>query len=513
MSVNLTRRLTIGAFGALVVAPLFALRLHEAEPGLLYPDGYQYLLMAKGIAAHGRPLLTLGSDGDTLLPSADAAAKPLYPAIVALFHAFGLTWVVAARIVTGLAAACTVVLSGLLARRVTASWLAAAVAAIACVASRELSFWSGFAGPDALGQALALGSALAFLSRRARLGAVLASFAILARPELAVVALAAAAVGISQRELRAATGRAASTVALSVAAVLAILRPPLEAPSAAVVLLASVSAALAATAFVLSTRGRPRLSGSMVTGVFAVIAFTAPLGRGGGGLRHWAQNDWPLVLAGLVGCALAARTARFRPALHAIVLVSALLAFVYALKNPGSDRYLSLLTPLVAVLASFAVASRSQLHYRVVAVGVAVLIAITLILPRLPLRSSDSFTTVAGQLAALDLPALPFVTSAPDAYGVLLPQRSVVVARPGARGLIIADGAQRTYSPSLKLKGQTIATLDPGTGFTRPDGTVDRQPVRIVLGTITGTPVSARRFRERASGDRVDTRRTSASRG
>src|SRR5262249_22151841 len=147
----------------------------QSEPGLLYPDGYQYLLMAKGIAAHGRPLLTLGPGGDTLLPNADAAAKPFYPALVALLHLVGLTWFAAARTVTALAAACTIVLTGLVARRISGSWLAAGIAATACAASRELTFWSGFAGPDALGQALGLASVLAFLDRRPRLGGVLAS--------------------------------------------------------------------------------------------------------------------------------------------------------------------------------------------------------------------------------------------------------------------------------------------------------------------------------------------------
>src|SRR5262249_57686956 len=140
-------------------------------------------------AAHGRPLLTLGPHGDTLLPSADAAPKPLFPAIVALFHLLGLTWFGAAKTVTALAAACTGLLTGLLARRLTGSWLAAVVASSACIASRELTFWSGFAGPDALGEALALGSVLAFLGRRPRVGGVLAALPILARSELALVPL------------------------------------------------------------------------------------------------------------------------------------------------------------------------------------------------------------------------------------------------------------------------------------------------------------------------------------
>jgi hypothetical protein len=139
----------------------------------------------------------------------------------------------------------------------------------------------------------------------------------------------------------------------------------------------------------------------------------------------------------------------------------------------------------VAVLASFATAGRSQVHKRAAALGVAGLIAVTVVLPSLPARSPDEFPTVARQLEGLRLPAVPFVTAAPDAYGVLLSDRSFVVARPGVRGLIIDDGAQRAYAPSLRLVGQTLATLHPDVGFVRPDGVIDRQPVRIVLGTLT----------------------------
>jgi hypothetical protein len=485
MSVETRSRYSIGALSALFLVGVAALRLHEAEPGLLYPDGYQYLLMAKGIAAHGRPLLMLGPHGDTLLPNGDAAAKPLYPAIVALFHGFGLTWLGAARMVTALAATCTALLTGMLARRLSGSWLAAFAAATACIASRELSFWSGFAGPDALGEALALASALALLCRRPRTGGALAALAILARPELALVALAAAGVGLWRSDLRRPTRDAALAGVLTLAVVLAVLRPPIEPPPAAAVLLGALLATLAAAAFAALTREGPPIVRILLGGVVAAIVLVAPLRAGGEGLRLWVQHDWPLLLAGLVGAAVAARSFRLRPALIAVLLAGALLLLVYSVKNPGSDRYLALLTPLVALLASFATSGAARPANRVFAFGVVGLIALTLALPRLPAHSSDQFPTVAAQLQALHLPSLPFVTAAPDAYGVLVPDRSFVVARPGARGLIIADGAERTYAASLRPKGRTLATLDPGGGFVRPDGALDQRPVRIILGTVT----------------------------
>jgi hypothetical protein len=70
-------------------AGALALRLAQHHDALLYPDGYQYLLMARGIAEHFEPTTVLGPGGDTFVPSPDAAAKPVYPLVVAGVHVFG----------------------------------------------------------------------------------------------------------------------------------------------------------------------------------------------------------------------------------------------------------------------------------------------------------------------------------------------------------------------------------------------------------------------------------------
>jgi hypothetical protein len=224
----------------------------------------------------------------------------------------------------------------------------------------------------------------------------------------------------------------------------------------------------------------------LVGGAVVVVALVAALAGRAPGMRHWAQDDWPLLLAGLGGCALAVQTRRLRAALCAFVLAGALLALVYALKNPGADRYLSLLTPLVAVLAGFGVAAPTRAQQRVAVLAVAGLFATTLALGRSPARAPDAFPEVARQLQALNLPPLPIVTAAPDAYGVLLPHRGVRVARPGVNGLIILDGAMRAYDPDLRFTARVLATLDPGAGFVGPDGVIDRRPVRVAIGRVVG---------------------------
>src|SRR5262245_27203812 len=278
------------------IAPLLALRLHQAQPGFLYPDGYQYLLMAKGVAAHGRPFLTLGPGGDTLLPSVDAAAKPLYPALVALVHEVGVGWFDAARLVSAVGAAATVVLAALLARRLTGSWLAAAVAGGGCVASRELAFWGGFAGPDSLGQAFALGSTLALLGRRVRLGAPLAALAVLARPELAVLAVVAAIVGIAFPELRQAALRAGLSFIVVLAAGLTLLRPPIGAPPLGPSVALGALALLTTVVCVIGKRvGTGGVGWLVVGGLLAVVPVAVLLGQAAG-TRRWFHDDWPLLL-------------------------------------------------------------------------------------------------------------------------------------------------------------------------------------------------------------------------
>jgi len=471
------------AIGALV--PFAALRLHQAQPGLLYPDGYQYLLMAKGLAAHGRPFLTLGPGGDTLLPSVDAAAKPLYPALVALLHLLGIGWIAAARLVNAVAAALTVVLAALLARRLTGSWLGAAAAAAGCLVSRELAFWSGFAGPDSLAQALALATALALLSRRPYRGGILAALAVLARPELVLLALSAALVGVALPQLRQSALRSSLAFAIALAALLAVLRPPLAMPAPGILATGIAASALTAACFLILRRGGGRAT-ALAAGVIAAVALTTALTGRSAGIELWARHDWPLLVAGAVGFLVAARTAHRRPAAIGLLLAGTMLALVYWEKNPGSERYPALLTPLLAVLVGFAVVAPPATR-RLMAPATAGLLALGLALGAPAPSGPDAFPTVARELHTLPLRRLPVVTAAPDAYGVLLSRQPVRVARPGARGLIVMDGAQREYSPRLHVAGRVVARLDPGPGFLRPDGTVDRRAVTVVLGTVVAS--------------------------
>ena len=322
---------------AALVPAAVATRALQARGALLYPDGYQYLLMAKGIAAHGRPIVTLGDGGDTWLPSADASVKPLFPALVALLHLLGLPLRLAAEAVTAAAGAAVCVLVGALVARLTGSGRAALAAGVLCVASPALGHWVSFSGPDPLAQALALGAALAFIDRRPALAGVLAGLCVTTRPEYALLVLPLCLLSL----------RFATAACAGVAIVLVAVRPPLALNAAS-----------------------------------ATVAAVAPHG-----FTSLLHSDWPLLVLGAAGLACAPR----RQAVVVVAAASALGA-VYTLKDPGSARYFAALVPLACVAAGYAIARKPG---PLVAAGAA---AFALFLPRAPEPPPDAFRAVAAHL-------------------------------------------------------------------------------------------------------------------
>ena len=402
----------------LALAPTaVATRALQAEGALLYPDGYQYLLMAKGIAAHGRPIVTLGAGGDTWLPNAEASLKPLFPTLVAALHVLGLSLRAAAEVVTAAASAAVCVLVGGVVSRLTGSGRAALAAGLLCVASPALGHWATFSGPDPLAEALALGAALALLHRRPGLAGALGGLCVAARPEYALLVLP-----LSLLSLRFAVAACAG-----VAAILLAVRPPLALNTAA-----------------------------------TTIAAAPP-----DGLATLLRSDWPLLAVAAVGLVLAPRR-------HAVALAAAAsaLALVYTVKDPGSARYFAALAPWACVAAGYAIARRPGVIVATAAAGLA------LFLPRAAEPPAEPFDAVAARLPG----TAPLYTAAPDAYGLML-RRPIRFLRPGARGLILVDAAQRTYEPELVVHGRLVRTIAPRFGFVRPDGSVDAAPARLVRGT------------------------------
>lgn len=469
------------SLGALVTLTLFpaavVVRSLQHHSSLLYPDGYQYLLMARGIVEHLQPTTVLGPGGDTFVPNADAAMKPLFPLAVAVVHAVGVPLVDAAMLVTVAAAAWVVAAVALLVRALSGSTVAGLAAGTLVLASPSVAFWSGFSGPDPLAVALALSAALALVYRRARLGGVLMGLAIATRPEIVLLALAAGVLALRNERDRALLRRAAPATLLTATLVFAVLRTPVAVPDWRLISL--VPAALIALALVM--RASPELlryAGIASLPLVALVVLDRP-----GPSTLWVDDRPLLIVAAVALLVLLCDRGRSSGALVVLTAVL-LLGAVYLVKNPTLGRYFALLLPAAAIVAGLAVAAVPR---RVRAAGVAALAAVAAVSLLEPIpgsRDFDMFPRVAVGLEARLLGGNePLVTAAPDAYGFWLPDHPVKRMRPGMRGAILLDATQRLYEPRLTADGTVVARLD-AVAFSRPDLEIDADPATLVAGRV-----------------------------
>ena len=300
---------------------MFLLRSHSRHAGLVYPDGYQYLLMAKGIATHLAPDGEARRwGGEVFVPSLDAALKPLFPALVALSSVAG-SLRTGADVVTALAAAATVVLTGIVAARLTASRTGGALAALAALTSPIIAYWAGFTGPDTLGGALALATGLALLTGKVRLAGVLGALCISARPEFMIPLLAGGVVGwrhadpgagprrASLRSIHPRRGDRCAAVADG-------------SPPGGVGLLVAAIAATVALLFLAQWAAASRTRALAVAGL--TIAGVAAVGVSGRvpALDAIWHEGWPLLV--LAACGLLLACARVHPAAALTLLASVL---------------------------------------------------------------------------------------------------------------------------------------------------------------------------------------------
>jgi hypothetical protein len=475
----MSRRTLVGYLPPLLLFVLaLGVRLGQHHSALLYPDGYQYLLMARGISEHLQPTTVLGPGGEAFTPNADAAAKPLFPLLLAAAHALGLSWLDAARVVTVTASAVAVTALALVVTKLSGSRLAGLAAGVLILGAPSVGFWSGFSGPDPVAEALVLTATLAFVHRRPRVGGVLVGLAIATRPEMAVVALAAALVSLRSPTARRELAQAAPATAVTAAIVFLGLRTPFAVQDWRLVWLSPL---LLVAALLVAWTPRALVRIVALAGVAAVAfaLFTQD------GPREVWHSDWPLLILGGLSLMLLLRDERGTTVATVALGVVLLLGAVYVLKNPSLDRYFSLLVPAAALLAGIAAASLPAWARPPALAAIGLVALIGFLNPVRGSRDYDVFATVARQLApALDADAAPLLTAAPDAYGFWLPGHSVRRMRPGARGAVLLDAAQRSYEPGLAAKGRVLARVSDEIAFTRTNGEIDADPAMLVAGEV-----------------------------
>jgi hypothetical protein len=473
------------SFAVLVTLALFpvalAVRLAQHHASLLYPDGYQYLLMARGIGEHLQPTTVLGPGGDAFVPNADAAVKPLFPLAVAAVHALGVSWLDAATLVTVVAGAWVVTVVALLVRALTGSTVAGLAAGTLVLASPSIAFWTGFSGPDPLAVALILSAALAFTHRRARLGGVLTGLAVAARPEMVLLALAAGLLALRDERGRAEVRRAAPAALVTGSLVFALLRTPVAVTDWKLASLLPIG--LIALALVMRAPPQVLRYGAVASlGVVAVVVLERP-----GPSTLW-QEDRPLLILAAVALVVLLHDRERSPAALVVLGGVLLLGAVYLVKNPALGRYFALLLPAAALLAGLAVAALPGRFRAAGIAAVAVVAALGLLHPVPGSRDYDMFPVVAGGLESrLETGHEPLVTAAPDAYGFWLPEHGVKRMRPGVRGAVLLDAAQRLYEPQLTADGTVVARVHGALAFARPDLEIDAEPAILVAGRVVAS--------------------------
>ena len=468
------------ALAAALFTVALGVRATQHHAALLYPDGYQYLLMARGIGEHLQPTTVLGPGGDAFAPSPDASLKPFFPLVVAGVHALGASWLDAARLVTVVAGAWAVTAAAMLVTRLGGSRAAGLAAGALLLASPSIGFWSGFSGPDPLAVALVLSAALAFAHQRPGVGGALTGLAVATRPEIALVVVAGWLFALRRTDGRSQLARAVPATVAAVALVYGLLRVPVSVTDwklAWLVLILAVGIGLV----LVVPAAWLRYAAFAGAGLVALAVLAEP------GPRALWQDDWPLLVAGAAGLGilLLRRTDHEAAALAAVGIVF-LLGSVYLVKNPGLVRYFSLLLPAAAVLAGLAVSALPPRARLAALSAITVVAAIGLSNPVPGNRDVDMFPIVArgiaGTLAAAH--PEPLVTAAPDAYGFWLPSQTVRDMRPGARGAVLLDATQRLYEAHLTATGRTVVRVSDGIAFAGPDLEIDAGPAILVVGHV-----------------------------
>lgn len=449
------------------------------QPGLLVPDGYQYLLMARGIGEGFRPITHLGPDGELWLPNPDASWKPLYPALIALIEGVGVPARTAAVLIVAAAQAALVAACGLAVWARSRSVLGSAAAAALVAASAPVHHWQSFIGPDALAAALAAGALALAFSRRPLACGVLIGLAGCARPEWGCVALAllglCAAAGVRRGMLLRASLGAVGVAAL----VLGITRPPVVADPRLGLLAIGLLAAGAMAGASLRLPGRVAVG----VGLCLVGAATAVVLAQGRtlGLSSLVRHD-PLALLGVAGLCACLVSQRLRREGLGFAVAAGTLLGAYLLKNPDSERYLSQLIPIAAVAAGLGASLVASPRLRVgLAAGLCVALAAGLMTAPAYLRGPDPLRQLAEALPAT---SEPIIAGAPEGLSFYRPELSFRPYRDGARGLILSDPLSRESMPTLTPVGRVVVRPTLDFAVRRRDGRVDAEGLALIRGRL-----------------------------
>lgn len=480
---------TVAALAGL--AGLAAWFFIHRQPGLLVPDGYQYLLMARGIADHLTTGTTLGPGGAPWLPNADASWKPLLPAIIAIGQWLGVPALTAAQIAVALSSASLVMASAAVVWLYTRCLPAALATLVLVAASAPVRHWQSFVGPDSLAGALSMSALALTLTGRHRAAGVLVGLAGAARPEWGLASLVVMIAAAIPRARRGASLRSMWAAAVAYLAVMALVRPPLSPePGTLAVVVAGLLVVGAGLGFAVWASSGPAWAQVTVLGLAgglgAVGIATALHQQRTLGIAELVKHDIgvPVGVGALAVCLCHPATRR-----HAILAVGsgALLLAAYLTKNPDSERYLSQLVPLLAMASGVAISllpARGRLAGCVAGV---VLAGTAASLAPAQLQGEDPLRRIA---LALPRTSAVMIVGQPEGISFHRPDIALRAYGLGVRGLIVSDPLSRDYNSDLTPVGRVVQRVATPFAVRGRDGSIDDRGLLLVRGVLVGADQS-----------------------
>jgi 4-amino-4-deoxy-L-arabinose transferase-like glycosyltransferase len=371
------------------------LQLHALSSYLIYPDSYQNLVVADNLRHSGQLTAQLGRGG-MVYPQFFAWTHPLYPLLILLVGATGLSLITSAHLVAVAAGTATILAAYGLVASVLQSRRAGLAAAVLLAISYDRAIWGGFVLTEPL-NLLMVTLALWQLWRRRQttstwlkpqdlfgrtflsgdfLTGLLLAAAILTRYENALIVLPALLWSSAPRPAGRRVAAIAATTAIFTLVPLAILHPwggswsqwwaqtwpqlsgylPLAVAAVSVALL--ITAASFSDLFTRLTwkRWAPRTTsaGLLLAAIILLIHPHAYLG-----LWEFCTHDPLIAILALAGFITMLRHPRQQSAAAFALLTATLLAAVYYHTNPTMDRYLAHLLPLLIIPAAAALGAAS----------------------------------------------------------------------------------------------------------------------------------------------------------
>jgi MFS family permease len=375
-----------GVLVLLCVVVGYVFTLHNISGYNVYPDSYQSVTVAQNLKEYHRLAAPMGQYG-LVYPDFFGWTRPLFPALIVLFSFFGMSLFTAAHLIAVIAGVLAIIVVYLLVSLVLKSKKAGLAASLLLAFSYSHAVWGGFIFTEYLGVLMLTLALLSLLKNQAVrenwfskqdlvTGAIF-SLAVLTRYEYIALLIPAAFLAGSKFSLKR-TASVISTMLIAVFLVLALLHPFTGDLSwvwgqirdfVIIIVISLVAISLGLLLVNYHKQKLPKIEtwAARAALLFITLGSVAMVIRHSlySGLWDFANNDPLLCAAALFGLILLLiGTKNGKRTALAIVAGILILTAVYMRVNPGMERYLTHLTPLILIAASYGVVRFINFKFR-----------------------------------------------------------------------------------------------------------------------------------------------------